>query len=385
MAKSIMGVQSVSGYLINSVDYFTLFSNIDDVTSIAQSQIEIKQPFIASNIRSYISSNTAGSTSSIDLLQNSNATTVQVEHGINATGWRSNTTDSAAIDSGDSINFGSQASGGGTRNYTAFLFEANAVADIGISLMGINGQYSFSGTTTRYSSINGTLNNFDSTTSQGRIIKTNYSVQNLMTYVSSNTRTANTTVYFRVNNVDTNLSVIYTTGQTGQKESLDLQLVVSDDECGYKVVTATGTGTVSFIYVHSQFISENISNRYFELGCDYVPHTNLSNTRLGILGQIQTSATEANCEIDVPFDFIATNMYVDDNNATITFYLNGSPTALSLSAAGTDTDTVSITTGDNIRFNSNASGPGIIYGQITVQGYTVESGFKPQVTFIMQG
>lgn len=387
MAKSIIGCQNVNDLLVNSTTHFWPFSNFGATATRANAQIEAKQAFIATNIRSYISANTAGSTSSIDLVQNSVGTTVRVEHGINATGWRTNTTDSVAINSGDLVNLGSQASGGGNRLYNAVLMEIASIADNAISYAGIHDSYIFSSSVTRYSPINGDIDNFYSTSEQTKILKTAYSVQNLYTYVSANTRTTDTTIYFRINSVDTALSVIYTTGQTGAKESLDIQLVVADDECSFKVVTSTGTGNITFQLIESELISENISNRYFEIGVSTAPDASISNTSIGILGSVLTDTTSANCEIDMPFDFIATNMVCIENSGglTITLYVNGASSILAVVETGSDSDIVSVSTGDNLRFNSNGSGPFIKYSQISIQGYTVESGFKPQIIFINQG
>lgn len=177
---------------------------------------------------------------------------------------------------------------------------------------------------TRYTSFGGQLRFAVAETAAETPVRDAGTVNNLYSYVPTNTATVTSTLTLRVSLADSALTVSYTADQTGIKEDTSNSVTVAaTDELDWEVTVPTeaGSNSIAFSVISGQFNPTTSTNCIsFMVAEGLLSYTTASATNFFCAnGQLDTTSTEAQAKLRIKGSFTATNFYTHvDSNARTT-------------------------------------------------------------------
>ena len=178
--------------------------------------------------------------------------------------------------------------------------------------------------TTRYTSFGGQLRFANLEAGAQVPVRDAGTVNNLYSYVSTNTASVTSTLTLRVSLADTALTVSYTADQTGIKEDTTNSVTVAaTDELDWEVTVPTeaGTNTITFSVISGQFNHTSATSCIsFMVAEGLHSHVLASQTAyVTANGHLDHTTTEAQAKLRIKGNFTASNLYASiDSNARTT-------------------------------------------------------------------
>lgn len=217
--------------------------------------------------------------------------------------------------------------------------------------------------TTEYFSLEGDLDNGHTTeVNKETRIRDDGEINNLKAYSISNANTGTSTITVRLNLAVTDISVTYTSGQTGLKEDTADGIGVStSDEVSYEVATGATGGSLTLSLITTTFIAQVDENAYSIFGsasCSIATQ----NVTYRIVAD-EAPGFSNNEEYNIIETYIASNMsvYVRGNSRVLSstsfgFWKNGATTSMSVSFSAGETGFKEDTTDTNtVAANDNCA------------------------------
>lgn len=329
----------------------------------ASTQRKWKRAATFKNLRVYISANSASTTTAISFRVNgsSGACTVSISAG--ATGWFEDSTNSVSVSVDDLIDIEilrGDASSIVIKNVQ--ISELTTDNSVVIGAWTATAQGLGTASATRYISGAGlavTINATESTIGIPAYFARAATASKMLVNISSNARSTTTTYSSRKNGVGGNQTVSVTSGATGWfYDSANTDSISAGDYFNYKVVTSTGTGTISAWPPYCIFTDATDTINIIGNGTG---NLNTNQTRYIAPSGGTLESTEANAEIKMRGTgtiskvqcSILTN--TSDQNGTYTIRKNRSDTAITFTVtagssanAGDTSNSVTYADGDTI-------------------------------------
>jgi hypothetical protein len=324
-----------------------------------------------SNFFIYVYSNSANFTTTLRVRKNTANGNQVISVTAAATGQFEDTSNTDTLVDGDIINYSYVTAAGtgsiGVQNM-AILFEAttNVVTFYKTARLGI-------GTASQTSYWAMVSSGIQTTEANALLVfKTAGTLKKLFVKISTNTRTTTTTYTVRKNSADTGITTSVTGSSTGIfEDTSNTSSIAVDDTSAFKVVTSTGTGTITHEGIFISFETTNnkstIHRRSY--GALAFGTTNYGGFYVG--------TTEANAQIEANVAFTASNLgarvSANTANGTSTYLLrqNAGDTALSVSITASTTGwfidtshTVSIIATDEVNYKIVVGGSS---GNLTIE------------------
>jgi hypothetical protein len=332
--------------------------------------------FTVSRLSCYISANTRTSgTGEIRLRKGNSDTSLVASIPFGTTGHFSDSTSSVAIVTNDNIDYIIKYGSGGTGSFTCKSIScvmdtttANTITRLGAY---VNANL---GTGTTYSQpVDGTLTG-NNTEANVQVKVSAGTIKNMYWYSASNSRDGDSTGMYRINGADSGLGVTILDGANGPYQNDTSSAAVAEgDLLAIKTVRGGSGGTINFTNCSCNFVTTDNSFISIMAGAATVSPASPTSYYLTIGGEnTSTTASEAfNKQKFYLNSFAAGKMRIHLTTNTVastsTFKLrkNGADTALSISIAASTTglfedttNSVSLTSGDDINYVLNSGGSG---------------------------
>jgi len=304
----------------------------------------VREAGVFNNLYIYVASNSANISSVITLRKSRADTSVTVTYTSGQTGVKQDTSNTATYANTDEADYSIVlAAGSGDINFRVLGIEfAPTDTTKTIQWAGWTGTGLSTASTTVYKSIGGS-NTTTATEADAKYrIRGTFTASNFYATVSSNGRTTDTTVGMRKNGAAGNMSVIYTSGQTGAKEDTsNTDSLVAGDDYNLYYTTSTGGGTWQSSREYVQFSST--ANQFIFSVARPAQAFGAANTwYFPLCGDLSVPGNqEANAQIYPEFEFTAKELetYVSANSASFT-------STFTIRDGGADSSvTISYTTG----------------------------------------
>ena len=323
----------------------------------AGSQFTTRIAGTLSNLFVYISANSSNYTTTLRLRKNTANGNQVISITAAATGQFEDISNTDTLTSGDIVNY-SSITGAGTGTITlqniSILFEATTNL---VNFYNTSGNFVNTASQTSYWQLSAA--NINTTESNVLLVFKNAGTfKNLFVKITQNNRSTATTYTVRQNAADTTITLSVTGSTTGIFEDTSHTATISvDDTSAFKIITGTGTGSVTHGLIT---ISFETTNSIIPIHFQSTASRGFGTTTYH--GFYTTSdTTEANSQIEANVAFVASKLGARVNantaNGTSTYLLrqNAADTALSTSITASTTgwfidtsNTVSIAATDEI-------------------------------------
>lgn len=372
MAKSLIVTGSTSSTNDNLTRYFPLGTVFNTAgTTEAAVELPIRDAGVFSNLFINVGTNTITANSTFTIRKSQTDTLMEITYAADETGIKEDTTNPTAYASTDelSVRIVTQDEAAVTSNIVTRIVSIQFEPDDQtktVTYLGCVGNSSFStDSTTTYVPPMG-FNILSTTEGSASVqFKKEFTTEDFFVYVTSNTRSTDTTYNVRINNANGNQSLTFSAAETGAKEdSSNTDTIAVDDIFNYSLVTGTGGGSIAQFKLSNTYIS---SPSTFILGGMNINGVgfNFNLTRyFGGGGPSAAIATEAQVNMTAHFHFTAylltafcqTNT-IATNATTMTFRVNNGPGNQTLTyntgETGLKTDTTNtdvVSDGDEVDF-----------------------------------
>lgn len=356
MAKTPIVVATTSKLLIDEKILPAIcYANTGQNTTAAHSTFTVREAGTISRLWSYCFNNGTGLDTTFTLYKNGVSTALT--HTSTALGYFEDASNSVSVSAGDTIYIDVlYTSSPRDRQFSAigFIFEATNSGDS----VGMYASYDADGfnhgtaSAARYYKIGGSLGN---QTGENEAAQQRFDVAGTLTdmtwYVTTNPRTTTTTARSRKNGADGNMTVAYTSGQTGLKEDTsNTDTVSAGDLLNWSWTNGTGTGNIMTAYAQSTFIN---TNRETQLLAGFVSTRTASATAnylcpVGGYDHTNTSEDAARVYLNLAGTLSKLYIGVSSNSytgtATLTLRKNGVDTGLTVSITAGATGYIQDTT-----------------------------------------
>lgn len=359
-----MGASLVVRRIVNPINdaltrYFGIVGGSSPSLEV-DAQLQVRQAGTASKLFSYVSTNTASVTSVLTMRKSGADTALTVSYTSDQTGVKEDTSNSVSYANTDEIDYQlvvPSEAGTNTITFTAlsFAFTPTATGDTVSWVGGTMNNSSFTtDSVTRFNCSGGGRDGVSAWTAteanaQWRVRGT-FTVRDLFVNVQSNARTTDTVFRSRKNTADGNLTVTYTSGQTGIKEDTsNTDSVVAGDDHGFSMTTSTGGSAIVVSGLTAHVVST--AREFVVLAQDGATGAVIAfntTTYGGVGGYIEAAnglgTTEAHSQVLPQFNFTFKELatYVSANTiltsaTTCTLRDNGADSALQTSYATLET------------------------------------------------
>lgn len=377
---------SGQGVSDNTTRYLPITGYLFANSVIDYPEIPVRDAGSFSNLYTYAHTNTTGVTSVLTLLKSQVATALTVSYTSGQTGIKEDTSNSVAFANTDEVEYSvAVPTEAGTTTITLSVMAVNFTPDTStntISFLITQGASTdASASTTKFQSPEGILASPSTTTEANTKLRIRASVvfSDLYTYVSSNSRTTNTSYGTRKNGAAGSQIVTYTSGQTGVKEDAsNTDSLVATDDYNYYITTSTGTENIILRVISTTgintagfFIMESSNSEGTGVGFG-------STNYIGTSGRLQLTATEANAQTLARFTYVASELasYVSANTS------NGTTDIHIRDNGGNSSVTVQYTTTQTGLKNDTSNTTTITSGTDEINYGIVDGGSSGTVTFM---
>jgi len=272
LSATELGSSGTNTSTANTTQYYPIVGTlVAPTTTEDNTKVRFKKAGTLSNLRVIAYNN--GITGGVTFTLRKNTTTdtaLTVTHGTGITGIQEDDTHTVSVAVDDYFDLkGVPNAATGTYSISNIALLFTPTDGIPTQIMGIcDGGLTFStASTTRYLSLYGRALNTSTENNAKCRIRKGGTMQKLIVFVSSNSRTTNTTFKSRKNGADGNLSVTFGNGETGVKEDLvNSDTVAAGDDYNFSITTSTGTenivyGVVSVHFYPDQYMTI-LANQY---------------------------------------------------------------------------------------------------------------------------
>lgn len=323
-ANYVLGVGG-STPTLNANTSYTALGNVSLSNTIDSTESHAQVPWYAagtfSKLRCRISSNAANATSTLTFRKGGVSGNQSVSIGATLTGEFSDLSNTDTIVSGDLVCAQIVAGGAGALTMTAIGGNFNANTGVYMRYGYCMGASTTTASTTWYMGLTGIGGTLVTTeTNQQATMRGNGTFGNGYAIVTTNARSTATTIKFRKNGADGNISVSCTASTTGLFEDVShTDTVVNGDNVNYSVTTSTGTGAFQALQFGVDF---KPSGNVYPLiggsanGSALATGTSVFTPVSG--GQRSSASAEAGLTISAQTAFTASNLFcqVKANAAT---------------------------------------------------------------------
>jgi hypothetical protein len=291
-------------------------------TTEANTQNKFYDPGKISNLYLYLSANTSANSTVLYVRVNGSNTAVTFTVSGGATGYFEDTTNKVDVVANDLLSIFFDRGAAGTITAQLMGCYLDPGSNVCYPLIAVTGGLNFSAASTTTSTpISGFLRNGSDNISNRVPILASYTLRNLHTYVSANTRTTSTTFKLRKTAADAGPLITIGASSTGLfEDTSNTASFVATDQMSYYVVTGTGAGTITFN--RSSIVLDSTTQTYQVILIELTGRllTSLSPVYIPISGSHTTSATEAQTSVKLrgTGTFSNFNGYISTNTATAT-------------------------------------------------------------------
>ncbi len=331
---------------LNSNQYLPLAGKAVLTVTEANVQIPIRRAGSVTNLYTYVSANTSGTTANILFRKNGASSGPSVSYTSGQTGIKESTNKTSTIAAGDKCNYATTNSSPGlTLQVVGVSFSDNTSLNSTSILAVTSAVITSNPGNTYYNTPNGewlqTTVEADTQVSLGK----NATAQYMSVNLTANSGDFSSTFGSRVNGVNGNLSVVYTAAQTGLKEdTANSDSLSLGDNFNFFLTTNAGTGSISSTFQSCHLINTNAFFLNQISSTDGVAVSFNTTTYCGIGGDLVFTTTEANTQIRPRFSYQYSNLgvYVTANTiatspTTVTFRANSINQAPTVSYAAAQT------------------------------------------------
>lgn len=368
----------------------------------AFAEIPIRDAGVFSNLFCYVAANSATVTSTVTLRKSVAATALTVSYTSTQTGIKEDTSNTVTFVATDEADWEITVPNTFLPTFMTITvlgtqFAPTTTTDC-ISYFTINGSSTFStASQTVFGRVIGISNyELDESLVEYRV-RSSFTSSDFYTYVSANARTTNIVYGTRINSLDGNQTVTYTSGQTGAKEdTANTDSLVAGDDFNYYRITGTGTESTTMKTISSSII--NTANIFpLVAGNEFIVPT-VTTEFSGVAGRLLSPTNEAATQIYPRFTFTAKELvcYVSANAettdpVTVTVRDNGADSTITVTYTGSQTglkndssNTSEITSGtDEINYELDHTGSvgNITFSWVGILGTTaVETVIKDMIS-----
>ena len=411
MSNSLIVHNRSLGHVDGSTWYVSIVGNaIAGEGTVANVEIPVREAGVLSNLYCYAPTNTASVSSTVTFQLSQVDTAITITYSSDQTGAKedqSNTATAAATDEANWEIVVPAEAGTNTLTITVMKIEfAPTTSTNCVTIFAATGSAAFTNaSTTRFWIPNGNITSNSTETNSKWRVRVALTSTNFYSYVSANARTTDTVFGTRVNGVNGNQSVTYTSGQTGAKEDAsNTDALAVGQDYNYRVTSLAGTDSMTVKVLSSRLVNtagifpilSGASNSGNAVG----PST---TTYFAVGGGLTTtSTTEANEQVLPRFTFTASELVVwsDANtnaadNCVVTLRDNGAGSAVTITYTPGQTglkndsaNTAEITSGtDEITYevaNADAAGT-ITFRYFGINGLSAAGGIFQHVAHRQQG
>lgn len=309
-----------------------------------------------SNLYAVVASNAATGSSTFRSRKNGSNGSQSVSIGAGSTGEFEDTSNSDSISAGDQSCFQFVNGTGGTVFFHTigmmiYVADSNAFTKYG---NGVN-QNETAASSTYYNTCIGNRSASHTLESSTQVeIQKSITAKNMTCYIDTNGRSTSTTLTFRKNGADGNQSLSIPASTTGEfEDTSNTDSLIAGDDINYKIVTGTGTGTISLEQAYFDFQS---SDGHSMIVAGHTAGRKFSNNQTAyqtVTGRINEDiTTEANSDADANFDFT----WKELNCRIVTNSLSAGNTTITARVGGADgNQTLSIGAGVTGLFADNSN------------------------------
>lgn len=268
----------------------------------AAAAVTMRKAATVSKLAIQISSNTRATACTLKSRRNGADGNLTITIGAGLTGHFEDATHSDAIADGDTYCFQIDTStGGGSLSIKYILAQIVSASGNAHNYLGSGDTpYSSSSTTQLFYAYTGDMTGVSSdadNTSRPPITAAG-TLSRLQVYVSANGRGTATVITSRVNGADGNQTISVSAGATGMfEDATHSDAVAEGDRCGYTIAPGSGTGTITIRRVSMLFVGTADETPYMSTE----QQSAVSGTRYGNAAQTDTSTTEADAQVTIPF------------------------------------------------------------------------------------
>ncbi len=326
------------------------------------------------NLLVYISSNAAANSTVINLRNGGSSSALTISISASATGWFEDASNSASVALNDLINFEILRTDSGS--VTIKRIDVNELSSDVSIVMGAwvnSAQGLATASATRYISSSGfaaTINATETTNGIRSWIARAATASKMRINITANPRSTTTTFTSRVNGANGNQTLSISTSATGWfEDASNSDSLAAGDTYNYKIVTGTGSGTISFF---PPICVLTDASSTLNILANSSGNLNTNQTRFVSLGSGVLESTEANAEIKMRGTGTISKVNIDvavassNQDATYTVRKNGADTAITF----TVTAGVTGQYGDNTNSFTYADGDLICLKAVRAAGGT---------------
>jgi hypothetical protein len=361
MAHSVIvtsdGQRYDGSFLDNTTTYIPLGGIVRPEATEAHVETTIRDAGTIAKLYTYVRLNTATVNSTITLRKNASDTALTVTYTADQTGSKQDTSNSVAVADTDKVAWKVVVPDeAGTNTMTVTIVGAEFTPDTAENCITFcTSSYSTSFSTasvTRFIAPYGYSSYVTAEADTELGILGSYTATNLYAYASANARTSDTVIRTRVNRVNGNQVITYSSGQTGAKEDTsNSDALVSGDEYNYSLTTGAGAETITLSLFTSRLLNTSGS---FVMGAQASPWAsqNNNNTKFApVMGFLGFNVTEVQDQFLPQTSFTAQNFNTKcasnsftTGSTTLGVRINGASSSISVSYSagqtGDKSDTV---------------------------------------------
>lgn len=264
MASTILGASgNVNAIAPSEVFYNALMSNQNFLTGTveAYSEIYVNENMTLRNFRAIVSQNTLSTaTVTFTIRKNGADTALTFTVPASSTGGFEDTTNQVSLSAGDRFCYKVSASAGGTGSAVPYVVQIEAVKASGVTqILGLRGVLTYSVASTAWNTgLRGQANTGTVTASYTKIFsRTDATLRNAFSYVSSNARTDSVALQFKKNDI-TQFTLSIPAGVTGRVVDTSSTIDLADGNDFNVTIVGGGTaGSVVIEHIGAEFVPDS--------------------------------------------------------------------------------------------------------------------------------